>query len=279
MFKKKVYNNSYRAPRDHTFKEMIEKVLRNRISQPYIDTILSAEGMTYFSKAFTHTSVDPTDNYEFLEKLGDLTLNKCVLFYLCRRFPQLNCPAGSDMISKLKISTIKSESFANIAESIGFWEFISVDQTLRVDPVNKRKTLEDVCESFFGVLELLGDKYFTIGIGYELCYKIVSFILDQKEISLDYEEIVDAITRVKETCDAYTFLGTISYQQSKSLDGRIMVNVYQKTPDNNVNKLEQTGYGNDIKEAKQDAAKQVLAYLKSKGIIKAVSTKTAELCV
>ena len=53
MFKKKVYDNPYRAPRDHTFKEMIEKVLRNRISQKYIDTILTSEGMTYFSKAFT----------------------------------------------------------------------------------------------------------------------------------------------------------------------------------------------------------------------------------
>lgn len=276
---KKSYYTPYRAPRDHTFKEMIEKVLRNRISQTYIDTILTPEGMTYFSKAFTHSSVDPVNNYEFLETLGDLTLNKCVLFYLCRRFPQLNCPAGSDMISKLKISTIKSESFAKIAESIGFWAFISVDQTLRTDPLNKRKTLEDVCESFFGVLELLGDKYFTIGIGYELCYKIVSFILDQKEISLDYEEIVDPVTRVKETCDAYTFLGTISYQPSKLQDGRIIVNSYQKTPDGQVTNLGQTGYGNDLKEAKQDAAKQVLAYLKSKGIIKAVSTKTAELCV
>jgi dsRNA-specific ribonuclease len=258
---------------------MIENVLRNRISQTYIDTILTPEGMTYFSKAFTHSSVDPVNNYEFLETLGDLTLNKCVLFYLCRRFPQLNCPAGSDMISKLKISTIKSESFANIAESIGFWAFISVDQTLRTDPISKRKTLEDVCESFFGVLELLGDKYFTIGIGYELCYKIVSFILDKKEISLDYEENVDAITRVKETCDAYTFLGTISYQQqSKSQDGRIMVVAYQTTPGNNVTNLA-TGYGNDIKEARQDAAKQVMSYLKSKGILKSVSAKTAELCV
>ena len=278
MFKKKIYDSPYRAPRDNTFKEMIEKVLRNRISQPYIDTILSAEGMTYFSKAFTHTSVDPVNNYEFLETLGDLTLNKCVLFYLCRRFPQLNCPAGSDMISKLKISTIKSESFANIAESIGFWTFISVDQTLRGDPLNKRKTLEDVCESFFGVLELLGDKYFTIGIGYELCYKIVSFILDQKEISLDYEENVDAITRVKETFDAYTFLGTISYQPSKSPDGRIIVNAYQTNPATKVINLG-NGSGNDIKEAKQHAAKQVLAYLKSKGILKGVSSKTAELCV
>lgn len=278
MFKKKVYDTPYQAPRDHTFKEMIEKVLRNRISQKYIDTILTPEGMTHFSKAFTHSSVDPVNNYEFLETLGDLTLNKCVLFYLCRRFPQLNCPAGSDMISKLKISTIKSESFANIAESIGFWTFISLDQTLRSDPISKRKTLEDVCESFFGVLELLGDKYFTIGIGYELCYKIVSFILDKKEISLDYEENVDAITRVKETFDAYTFLGTISYQPSKTQDGRIIVNVYQTTPENNVTNLG-NGYGNDIKEARQDAAKQVLSHLKSKGILKGVSMKTAELCV
>ena len=105
--KKTIYDNPYLAKRDHTFKEMIEKVLQNRISQKYIDMILTKEGMTYFSKAFTHSSVDPNNNYEFLETLGDLTLNKCVLFYLCRRFPQLNCPAGSDMISKLKINTIK----------------------------------------------------------------------------------------------------------------------------------------------------------------------------
>lgn len=257
---------------------MIEKVLRNRISQKYIDSILQPEGMTYFNKAFTHISVDPNNNYEFLETLGDLTLNKCVLFYLCRRFPQLNCPYGSDMISKLKINTIKSESFANIAESIGFWNFISIDKTIRTDSISKRKTLEDVCESFFGVLELLGDKYFTIGIGYELCYKIVSFILDQKEISLDYEENVDAITRVKESFDAYTFLGTITYQPSKSHDGRLMINAYQTTPDNKTINLGY-GYGNDIKEAKQSAAKQVLTYLKNKGFLKDVSTKTAELCV
>ena len=278
MSKKITYNNPYLAKRDHTFKEMIEKVLRNRISQTYIDMVLTPEGMSYFSKAFTHSSVDPNHNYEFLETLGDLTLNKCVLFYLCRRFPQLNCPSGSELISKLKINMIKSESFANIAESMGFWSFISIDKTLQSDTVHKRKTLEDVCEAFFGVLELLGDKYIMLGVGYELCYKIITFILDQKEISLDYEDNVDSITRAKETFDAYKFLGTLTYQPSHSPDGRIAVVAIQTTPEKQTIHLG-NGFGNDIKEARQDAAKQVVAYLKQRGILKNVSNKTLELCI
>ena len=43
------------------------------------------------------------ENYEPIEILGDSIVNCCIVWYLSRRFPQLNCQDGVKIIARLKI--------------------------------------------------------------------------------------------------------------------------------------------------------------------------------
>ena len=67
---------------------------------------------------------------------------------LFNRFPQLNCSSCVQVVAKLRIKYGSKELLSTIAEKLGFWDFIrDTPDNMRV---NKKKLLEDVCESFFG---------------------------------------------------------------------------------------------------------------------------------
>lgn len=200
-YQKPMFQGVYLGTRDETFKELIGRILETGdISKKYIDELLSPEGLSYFSTAFTHESADRDNNYEFLETLGDATLDTCTLWYLANRFPQIRCKAGSDILTKLKITIVQSKNFAKLATELGFWDFISMAKTLNEAPIKDEKILEDVFESCFAVIQLLLDKM-GIGVGHVVCYKIISKMLDTKNIRIDYEQLVDAKTRLKELFD------------------------------------------------------------------------------
>lgn len=281
MYSKKplvTYSLPYHGKRDSSFTDMIRNVLLLGLSAKKIDLLLNLDGIRMFSTAFTHKSVNDNDNYEFWETLGDSTLNKCVLWYISRRFPQINCPAGSDLLTRLKIKIIKSDSFSNIADSIGFWPFVSVDQTLRVN--EKQSILEDVCEAFFGVLEFLIDKHIGLGYGYSVCYTILSELLDRRKIVLSYNEIVDFKTQVKEVFDAFkNIIGTIKYinRPDTTNSSKVYVLVQQALPSGMTSKLAES-IGNRLDETEQDAAKKALENLRSQGYSKNVPPEYLMFC-
>lgn len=293
----------YYGKRDATFISLLENVIK--IGSIKFTSILSNRDVVkMFTDAFTHESVNKYNNYEFYETLGDVTLNKCVLWYISRRFPQINCPEGSDILTKLKIKTIKSESFAAIADSLHFWDFISVDESLRSEPNKKRSILEDVCESFFGVLELAIDQSTRQGMGYNVCYKILSALLDRTEIKISYDEIVDSKTRVKEIYDAYSKImgGTIQYKfqciycntefmKGNQLDDhfekcfriRNQPKIYASTAyhistDGKSNIKIASSTGQNPQNAEQNTAKHALMYLKNNGYIKNIPVEYAIFC-
>lgn len=293
----------YYGKRDKTFISLLEDVIK--IGSPKFVYILNKPDVVkMFSDAFTHETINAYNNYEFYETLGDVTLNKCVLWYISRRFPQINCPDGSDILTKLKIKTIKSESFASIADSLHFWDFISVDQSLRLNSEKKRAILEDVCEAFFGVLELAIDQEIRQGMGYNVCYKILSALLDKNEIKISYDEIVDNKTRVKEIYDAYSKImgGTIQYKfQCMYCNAEFMKGVqleehfgkcfriqnnpkvytsitYHISSDGKGNLKMSTATGKNPQQAEQNAAKQTLLYLTNNGYIKNIPTEYTIFC-
>ena len=83
------------------------------------------EGMEIFSKAFTHKTADSDNNYEILEFLGDKAANHAISLYLYNKFPQLHCTDGVKILARLDINNKSKASFYPIAESLGFWPFIS----------------------------------------------------------------------------------------------------------------------------------------------------------
>jgi dsRNA-specific ribonuclease len=166
--------------------------------------VLNSRGIVYFSSAFTHSSADPDNNYEFYETIGDATLKKAIKWYISYRFPQINCPDGSDILTRMAIKLEQKKSFADIADRLGFLRFISrnmPDNMWNVKAIDS--LLEDVFEAFFGVTELLLDQKYGIGVGYAVCYHIIANQLDKIDLPIDYEYLVDAKTRMKEMEDYY----------------------------------------------------------------------------
>jgi dsRNA-specific ribonuclease len=189
----------------------------------YIEELLSTEGMKSYSIAFTAESADKHDNYERFEQLGDISANKFIVWYMYKRFPQLDCTEGVKVVARLRINYGAKNVFAPIAEKYGFGNFISgaidgEDKKLKYLSKNRKDLLEDTFEAFIGCTEYLLDKKFRIGVGYSIVYDILTAIFDDLPISLKYEDLYDAVTRLKETVDMMKAQGKnieIKYEESK----------------------------------------------------------------
>jgi dsRNA-specific ribonuclease len=271
--------------RDQSFKDLIEGILKmGEMKQKYINILLDSKSLSYFSTAFTHPSADSENNYEFLETLGDSTLNKSVLWYLSRRFPQINCPEGKDIITKLKIKIIQAKSFASIAENLGFWEFITMDAKTRSSVVQKMKILEDVFEAFFGTVELVLDTKIDLGIGYIFAYRIISKLLDTINISLKYEDLVDPKTRLKELFDYYKLrgIGKLEYVKlpaQEDADDKIFNVVAKHVYPNGQSRILGKGSGYTIAEAEQQASEIALEQLRKEGITRPIPAEYIKFCI
>lgn len=192
----------FNAPRDKTFIDMLNRVLkRAKIKDEYISKILDKGGFDLYSQAFTHPTANENVNYETLEILGDSIVNCCIVWYLSRRFPQLNCPQGVKIIARLKINLVSKKMFAEFGKNLGLWDFVSADDETR--SLRMKKTLEDVFEAFFGATQKLVDENIRMGVGYSICYDLIKSLFDEIDISLKYEDLYDAKTRLKETFDQY----------------------------------------------------------------------------
>jgi dsRNA-specific ribonuclease len=186
--------------RDESFKAMLINIFKmGKISPKYFDILTNENSMREYEKVFTSSGADPKNNYQVYEILGDSTANKCIVWYFYRRFPQLHCPDGVKVIARLKINYVGKKEFASIGEGLGFFNYITA--TVEEKTFKKISLLEDVFEAFIGLTEYLLDSHFQIGVGYSIVYEIFESIFDKKEISLKYEDLYDAKTRVKEFFD------------------------------------------------------------------------------
>lgn len=249
------------------FQEKIRSFLRiSFLKQKYITKITDKEGMAIYQQAFTHSSVSP-DNYEWLEILGDATLNKSVVWYINNRFPQLHNAEGVKVIARLKIKMVSKNQFSEIAEQFGFLPFIQINEENLKQKLNLKSVLEDVLEAFFGATEMLIDKHFGKGSGYGVCYELLKNILDRKPISLKYEDLYDPITRLKETFDIFrtsALWGQVRYENVKQ-ESVQYVTVYQYDPLSH--RKIALGYASapTLDDAKQKAASIAIDFLATKG--------------
>ena len=218
--------NLYLGSRDNDFKQLIASLLkRGKLKPKYIDVLMDAVALKAYNNAFTAASADPVNNYERFEQIGDVTANKFIVWYAYKRFPQLDCTKGVKVVARLRINYGAKETFAPLAEKLGFWNFISALEdgnanNMKYRARHKKDLLEDTFEAFIGCTEYLLDKAYRPGVGYGIIYDILSHIFDELEISLKFEDLFDAKTRLKETFDAYPVLGDWVYLNSrKDIDG------------------------------------------------------------
>ena len=126
-----------------------------------------------------------------------------------------------------------------MAEQLGFWDFISaqedgVAKNTKYRARHKKDLLEDTFEAFVGCTEYLLDRAYRPGVGYGIVHDILSDIFDQIPISLRFEDLLDAKTRLKETFDAFPHLGDWTFVNTREEidNGYTMANatLYQVPP-------------------------------------------------
>ena len=61
------------------------------------------------------------------KQMGDLTINKFIVNYSYKRFPQLKCTEGVKVVARLRINYGSRQSFSEIAEKLGIWNYISAE--------------------------------------------------------------------------------------------------------------------------------------------------------
>ena len=205
----------HNGPRDDSFRVLITNILkRGKLSQENIDALLTEENLNEYNKVFTSKHVDSDNNYEIYEQLGDVSVNKFFVWYVYKRFPCLNYTDGVKIVARLKIKYTAKQTFFTIANNLGFWNFITAHDSERDH--RQKALLEDTLEAFVGCTEQLLDRTYRCGVGYAIVYDILSSIFDSIPISLTYEELVDAKTRLKELVDHwYEEIGNIKYVEEK----------------------------------------------------------------
>jgi dsRNA-specific ribonuclease len=180
---------------------LLEK--RSGMTVESINLYLTDENMKQFNKAFTHESFDPINNYEYLETLGDITLNKCVIWYFHRRFPNLkNMPRANKIMTNLKTKNVARDKFSQLAKRLQFQNYIRYKST--EDPKKQfRKSImdhnmmSDVFEAVMGTLEDVIDTTEKIPcIGATPVYNIVASLLDQDEFSIDLAAVAEPKTQL-----------------------------------------------------------------------------------
>lgn len=274
----------YLGDRGKLFKRFITSLLKKgKIKDKYIELLTQEKNMEIYSSAFTSELVDELNNYQVYEQLGDLTGNKFIVWYIYKRFPQLKCAEGVKVAARLRINYGSKNSFCSIAENYGFWDFISATNDLRQR--KKKSLLEDVFEAFIGATETILDSQTSVGVGYACVYRILSSIFDEIPISLKYEDLYDAKTRLKELFDIHSEkLGPLRYEErredllSHSMIYRLDGAKYETRPDGTVNtnsivtkyKKILIGQGKAAlkADAEQVASSMALQTLSSQGYIK-----------
>jgi dsRNA-specific ribonuclease len=270
----------YLGSRGDDFKNLIKSVLKKgNLKNRYIEMLTDDESMKVYGDAFTSDLVDPVNNYQVLEMVGDLIGNKFIVNYMYQRFPQLNCSEGVKVVARLRINYGAKQSFSDIARKLGFWDFISATNDLRQRKM--KPLLEDVFEAFLGATERIIDQRKRIGVGYAIVYDILASIFDDMDISLRYEDLYDSKTRLKELFDMYeSSLGPLVYKEEKtdliqcSTVYRVEGGQYQQKADGSFNKKRIIG-GVYIKigegsaslkaDAQQNAATMALENLAKQG--------------
>ena len=244
-----------------------------QLKPEYISLLTEDDSMAMYSTAFTSPGVDPDNNYEPLEFLGDSTLNKIIVWYLARRYPELMNKENVKTMARLKINMVSKVTFAKFGRDLHTEPFITSTEEEWV--TSRTKLIEDTLEAFIGSIEYQIDSKIRMGAGYAICYNIMKPILDAMDISLRHEDLYDSVTRLKEVFDAFhKIIGKVEYKTAQVEDGRpertFITKVFSVTATGRSEIAE--GVGKSSKAAEISAAESALAFLAGKGFVRVRGT-------
>lgn len=253
------------------FKEFIKNLIsHSRLDSRYIQIVTDEHSLKLYRTAFTHCSSSSINNYEVFEQLGDITVNKFLVWYFHRRFPMLNNTFGIKIVARLRIKYGSKQFLSELADKNNFWDHIKITEV--TSNGKKMSVLEDVFESFIGVTEYIIDNRIHDGLGYISCYNILQSFFDKIPIDISYESLFDSKTRLKELFDHYKEkIGTLSYQYEKETElNSYIVKIY-RVQDKNVKVLIAQSHSSISKtDAEQKASEEAIQTLSKEGFVKSV---------
>jgi len=198
----------YYGPRDNSFKEFLYNIIKyTGAQQNYLNMYINGETLPFYNMAFTSKTADEESNYETFEQMGDSTIGKFIVWSSYEKFPHLRGKSEAvEIIARMKINLGSKDTLSNIAESLGFWNFISASEDLRYR--SKKMLLEDVFEAFIGVLEYIIHDFSDPnrsqpGIAYQLTYTLLLKLFEPHTLKIDYNILVDSKNRLKGVFDQY----------------------------------------------------------------------------
>ena len=274
--------------RGKLFSDFIASLLKKGgIHERFINYLTDEKAMDLYAKAFTNPTADEHNNYEMLEKLGDASCNKAIVWYIYKKFPKLNLkPQGVMLISRISHVLRSKGTFSSIGIKLGFEEFISSGLMLvkggefkSVMHVKRNSVVEDCFEAFFGATELLIDSRIREGVGFSVVQDIITAILNEFPFpSIRYEDLFDPITRIKELFDYQRFtlpdgtiggLGSFRYVDGFTDEVRQLKTIsIEFTNRRGEKKIISNAQGAIKDTAKEYAAEAALNYFKSIGFEK-----------
>ncbi len=262
-------NMSHYGIRGPEFINYVANILTlGQLKPEYVDLLTNEEAMSMYDAAFTSKFVNPENNYEFLEFLGDSTMNKIIVWYFARRFPQLANKENVKTLARIKINMVSMMTFAKIGRDIQVPNYITC--TEEEWEKHQSKLTEDTLEAFIGAIEYQVDLQVRQGAGYAICYNIITPLLDKIDISLAHEDLYDAVTRLKEVFDAFQkVLGKMEYKtmEDESAVDRFRVQVVLQKNDGQ-RAIIGEGIGKSKKAASIISAEAALSFLAKRGFVR-----------
>lgn len=177
-----------------------------QLKDKHLDIMTSPENIKYYVIAFTHKSVNKYNNYEIFEQLGDLCVNKFVVWHAYRKFPQITFSEGHQIAARVKITFGSKNKLGHISKKLNFNNYILVNQNqTEIKVPAMEDLLEDTFESFIGATEYIFDKHIMKSTGYCFIYKILEGIFSDREyvpdFLLDFYILTDPVSNLKELCE------------------------------------------------------------------------------
>lgn len=263
----------YIGIRDESFKSLISNILED-VPIKYKKSLLSDSSMSYFSTSFTHPNADFHNNYNFLKALGHVSFQKNIVWYLSRKKMIVSDKTKLEKtITDYKIRLIKSLGKITV-ENI--FEFISIDKKNKLNIQGnidaEEKIIQSVLEAFFGAVELILDRDFSIGTGNYVVYECITKLFD-KYVELEENIEKDPKTKLNEIFISHkNILGVPKYEEVEYKDGIYKIDLFQILP--NGRKI-LIGQGNDKpkRQAEKNAAKQAI----DRNIFSAYNSMTGQI--
>lgn len=257
------------------------------VPEHVLDKCLTTTNIEVFIKpGFTHETMLESRNYETLETVGDSILNKCVVWYLMRRFPNFYFQARDDHLDHSLYTEMKKR-FTAKGELIKFCKTIGLNKWIRFKEIiiaqptkylyavahKKEDVCEDVMEAFLCCTYLLFNTVCQ-GYGYKVCYNIMQEILDGIDINPDYDvyrdpknKLTDYIKLCKEKWGDSFIINDVEYKSKEvHIAGRkqyiVALDLTAVLKNNPSIKFSQTGTNVKKQKAEEDVAELGYQWIK-----------------